>query len=294
MTSRGTAGQYGESARTAGTGLAERVFRVQQAFTRLDGDVHGPGELAKAAGLDDSTVHRILRSGMQQGMFVRVGHGRYSLGGAVAQLAIHACSHRQDPEFIHSVLEELGAVTGGPAFFYVLAPFGTPRRLCVDMAVGEADLREIGYAADDILSVARPLRAGACGRAMLAFLPLAAQKEALEAELPPYAGPGALKDWESLRDSLAEARRYGYAVGQNEDLPGWNSCAAPVLWGEAVMGSVLLLKRAVDMPSITTGVIRETQRAAAELALLFGGGTVRHVLGLKTRAEAVTTRAALS
>lgn len=271
MTTRDTAAERGEGAQAGGTGLAERVFRVQQAFTRLDGDVHGPGELARATGLDDSTVHRILRSGMRQGMFVRLGHGRYSLGGGVVQLAIHACSHRQDPHLVHAVLEELRGTAGGPAFFYALAPFGTTRRLCVDMAVTETDLRAIGYAADDILSVARPLRSGACGRAILAYLPLSVQRAALDVALPSYAGPGALTDWDALRDSLVDTRRYRYAVGQDEDLPGWNSCAAPVLWGEAVLGSVLLLRRADEMPVISPTVIRATQRAADELVLLFGG-----------------------
>ncbi|MFI6642984.1 IclR family transcriptional regulator [Streptomyces sp. NPDC050504] len=271
MTIRDTTAERGGDAPLGGTGLAERVFRVQQAFTRLDGDVHGPGELARATGLDDSTVHRILRSGLRQGMFVRLGHGRYSLGAAVVQLAIHACSHRQDPHLVHAVLEELRVAAGGPVFFYALAPFGTTRRLCVDMAVTESDLRDIGYAADDILSVARPLRSGACGRAILAFLPLSAQRGALDVALPSYAGPGALTDWDALRASLDETRRYRYAVGKDEDLPGWNSCAAPVLWGEAVLGSVLVLRRAAEMPVMAPVVIRETQRAAAELALLFGG-----------------------
>jgi DNA-binding IclR family transcriptional regulator len=250
--------------------LAERVFRVQRAFTRLDGEVHGPGELARATGLDDSTVHRILRSGVAQGIFVRLGHGRYSLGGGVVQLAIHACAQPQNPRAVHAVLEKLRATADGPVFFYVLVPFGSPQRLCADLSATDADLRDIGYAAEDLVSVARPLRSGAGGRAILAFCPPAVQRGALDAKLPPYAGPGAITDWEVLRAALADTRRLRFAVGHDDDLAGWDSCAAPVVWGEAVVGSVLLLRRIGLRPAITAATIAATRLAAAELGSMFG------------------------
>ncbi|MEV0609806.1 IclR family transcriptional regulator C-terminal domain-containing protein [Polymorphospora rubra] len=258
------------ASRGAGTVLAERVFRVQRAFARLEGKVHGPGELARATGLDDSTVHRILRSGVEQDIFVRIGHGRYSLGSGVVQLAIYACAQPQDPHAVHSVLEKLRATTGGPVFFYVLVPFGTFQRLCADMAATDADLGDIGYAAEDLLSVARPLRSGAAGRAILAFCPPAVQRAALDVELPPYAGPGAITDWETLRASLADTRRLGFTVGHDEDLTGWNSCAAPVVWGQVVLGSVLLLRRIGQTPSMTGAMVVRTRQAARKLGSMFG------------------------
>ena len=76
-----------------GTSHAKRVFRVQKAFASLEGDVHGPGILAQATEPDDSAVHRVLQPNAYQGLFERVGHGRYRLGMDTALLGIHALSH---------------------------------------------------------------------------------------------------------------------------------------------------------------------------------------------------------
>ena len=255
-----------------GSSHTDRVFQVQQAFTRLDGDVHGPGALSRAAGLDDSAVHRILQSGVRQGMFQRVGHGRYRLGAAAARLGMRALSHEEDPATIHEVTTALRREAGGGmAFVYALVPFGRPQRLCVDVAAADAELAAAGLAPREMQSVARPLRAGASGRSVLAYLPQSAQHRALDEPLPAYTGPGAFTDWPSLRASLAEVRRRGYAFGERECLPGWNTCAVPLLWGDVVMGSVALLMRDTEMPRASDPVVGATRRAADRLARIFSG-----------------------
>ncbi|WP_326599281.1 hypothetical protein [Streptomyces sp. NBC_01803] len=90
------------------------MFRVQQAFARLGGDVNRPGELAQESGLDDSTVVRILRSGVYQGVFERVGHGQYRLGTSTAHLGLQALAHAPG-DTAHAALEELHTSTGPPA-----------------------------------------------------------------------------------------------------------------------------------------------------------------------------------
>ncbi|MDT0319292.1 IclR family transcriptional regulator domain-containing protein [Streptomyces millisiae] len=252
--------------RSGGSEHAERVFRVQQAFTSLGGDIHGPGELARESGLDDSAVFRILQSGIYQGVFERVGRGRYRLGRGTAHLAIHALAHVPD-NASHEILEELhDATRGGLVMLYLLAPFGGAKRQCVDMAVGDSDLSEYGLTPREVLCVTRSLRTGASGRTILAYLPEAIQQRVLAEPVPEGAGPGAIHDNETLFASLADIRDQGYAVGLQECMTGWNSCAAPIVWDDSIMGSLLLLKPAAIMPEPPNTVIEATKAAAARLS----------------------------
>ena len=193
--------------RSGGTGHAERVFRVQQAFADLGGDVHGPGEFAEKSGLDDSAVFRILQSGVYQGVFERVGRGRYRLGMTTRE----------------------------------------------------------------VLSVTRSLRTGASGRSILAYLPEPIQRRVLAEPVPDGAGPGVYRDNDELLRSLADIRDQGYAVGLQECMPRWNSCAAPVMWNDSIVGSVLRLKPSTVMPELPSSVIEATKTTAARLSRLSSG-----------------------
>lgn len=252
-----------------GTSHAERVFRVQSAFAQLGGPSHGPGELAKAAGLDDSAVHRILQSGVYQGIFERVGRGRYQLGLAAAQLGFQALAQGLEGNAGQAVLQELRATTdGGLAFLYMIAPFGGAQRQCIDMAVGDSDLNELGMTPRDVLSVTRSLRAGASGRTILAYLSESIQARVIAEPVPVQAGPGVYRDDARLIASLAEVRDQGFAIGQQECMAGWNSCAAPIMWDDSIMGAVLLLKPMSVMPRAPQDVVEATRTAASKLSRL--------------------------
>ncbi|MEU6174767.1 IclR family transcriptional regulator C-terminal domain-containing protein [Streptantibioticus parmotrematis] len=255
-----------------GTSHAERVFRVQTAFAELGGLSHGPGELAKVTGLDDSAVHRILQSGVYQGTFVRVGRGQYQLGLAAAQLGLHALARGPEGDAGHAALQELRTATdGGLAFLYMLAPFGGAQRQCIDMAVGDSDLVELGMTPRDVLSVTRSLRTGASGRTILAYLPRSLQDRVIAERVPEEAGPGVYVDDDALIASLADVRDRGYALGQQECMAGWNSCAAPIMWDDSIMGAVLLLKPMQEMPVAPSEVVDATKTAAARLSRLASG-----------------------
>ncbi|MFD5398928.1 IclR family transcriptional regulator C-terminal domain-containing protein [Streptomyces sp. NPDC127097] len=253
--------------RTSGSGHAERVFLVQTAFAELGGCAHGPGEIAEFTGLDDSVVYRILQSGIYQRIFERVDRGLYRLRTSAAQLAFTALDHRIDGEISQTVLRELRQATdGGLAFLYMVAPFSGAQRQCVDMAVGDSDLAELGMTPRDVLSVTRSLRTGASGRTILAYLPEVLQQRVLAEPVPDQAGPGVFCDNAALLDSLAEVRDLGYALGYEECMAGWNSCAAPIMWDGSIMGAVLLLKLKSVMPVAPDRVIEATKEAAAELS----------------------------
>ncbi|MFI5682366.1 IclR family transcriptional regulator C-terminal domain-containing protein [Streptomyces sp. NPDC051636] len=266
MTGNETLNREGTPTRP-GSRLVDRFIRVQQAFADLGGGAHGTGELAEAAGLDDSTTSRILQSGVHQGVFERVGR-KYRLGATAAQLGLHALAHTPSKdETTHETLEELREATaGGLVFQYMLAPFAGAQRACIDMAVGDSDLVELGMTARDILSVTRSLRTGASGRTILAYLPRPIQETVLAEPVPEEAGPGVYRDRDALLASLADIRDCGYALGYQECMPLWNSCAAPIAWGQAIMGAVLLLKPASAMPEAPPSAIQATQAAAAKIS----------------------------
>ena len=253
--------------RTSGSGHAERVFLVQTAFAELGGSAHGPGEIAEFTGLDDSVVYRILQSGIYQRIFERVGRGLYRLRTSAAQLAFTALDHRLDGATSQTALCELRKATdGGLAFLYMVAPFSGAQRQCVDMAVGDSDLAELGMTPRDVLSVTRSLRTGASGRTILAYLPEVLQQRVVGEPVPDQAGPGVYRDNDALLASLAEVRDLGHALGYEECMAGWNSCAAPIMWDGAIMGAVLLLKLKSAMPVALDSDIEATKEAAAALS----------------------------
>jgi DNA-binding IclR family transcriptional regulator len=255
----------------AGSNHAERVFRVQHAFAQLGGEVHGLAELARAASLDDSTVYRILRSGIQQGAFVQVSRGRYRLGPAAARLGTQALTPRLDHDALGDCLEQLRLTADdGMVFLYGLTNMGHPQRHCIDMAVGPYNLTELGMTPGEIVRVNRSLRIGASGRAILAHLSETLQHRVLAEQLPPAAGPGVYRDRNQLLASLAEIRAKGYATGFQECARGWDSFAAPVLWDGTVLGSLVLLKPAHLPAASRDRCVLAVKSATAEVSRLMG------------------------
>ncbi|MFD7902945.1 IclR family transcriptional regulator C-terminal domain-containing protein [Kitasatospora sp. NPDC059747] len=248
------------------TSLAARAFAVQQAFTKLPGKVHALRAIATAAGLDDATTHRILQTGVTDGIFEQVGRGRYRLGTGTARAGVQAMAHSPGAASTHGILERLHHATGGLALLYVLSPFGGAKRLCTDYVIGDMDPAEVGMTAEDVVSVSRSLRTGASGRVILAYLPQPIRELVLAEEVPPTAGPGVIRDNDDLAASLDEVRRLGFGVGRQECMAGWDSVAAPVLWHDSVMGAVLLLKRSAEMPSDLRPLIYHTLKAAESIS----------------------------
>lgn len=270
---------------SGGTSHAERVFRVQHAFTQLGGEVHGLAELARASGVDDSAVYRILRSGVTCGAFLQVGRGRYRLGPSTARLATRALANSMDAtdtEELAACLDRLRRDTdGGLAFLFGLSHLGRAQRQCIEMSVGTSDLSELGASTRDVLTVNSSLRVGATGRAILAHLPEPVQRKVIAEPVPRGAGPGVYRDREELMASLAEIRANGYAVGLQECAPGWNSVAAPVFWDSAVLGAVVVLKPAEVLPAPLDRYIGVVKAAAVDMGRLVGAPAPERYLAAK-------------
>ncbi|RPE39023.1 DNA-binding IclR family transcriptional regulator [Streptomyces sp. Ag109_O5-1] len=248
---------------------ADRLMRVQQTFVSLGPGAHRLSEIAKTAELDDSTTGRILAAGA---FFVRVDRGLYQLGTAVADLGLHALTEDNlSGGEAARVLQGLRKSTSdGLVFLYMRAPFGIAGRQCLDFAVGDSDLQELGMAPRDVLTITRSLRTGASGRTILAYLPEEVQKKIADSPAPEEAGPGVIEDGVEFLHSLIDIRDQGYALGYQECMAGWNSIAAPIIWDGAIWGATLLLKPMDVMPEAPQHYIHATISAAARLSQIGG------------------------
>ncbi|WP_326581781.1 IclR family transcriptional regulator (plasmid) [Actinacidiphila glaucinigra] len=254
------ASQRGMNARGVGT-QAGRTFTVQQAFAELGRATASMGDLISVTGLDLSTVSRVVQSGINYGIFLRLEPGVYSLAAAVER---GVCSL---PKTASQELHALQRATDqGLVFLYLKSPFGLTSRHCIDMAIGGFDLTALGTTRKDLLSITHSLRLGAPGRAILAYLPERTQEVVASTALPLAAGPGALHDQDVFRSAVADVRDTGYAVGFEECRQGWHSIAAPVFLGDAVMGSVLVLMPADAMPDPSPEIVAAIQITAARLS----------------------------
>ena len=257
------------SARDATGTRTDRIFTVQEAFVTIGRPTARLIELASVTGLDDATVGRILRSGIRKGQFVQYGRGVYGLGLGAAEIGFQAMVYAHQGGTSHAELEELRRSTDqGLVLLYMKTPFGLGRQ-CIDMAVGDSDLVELGTPRA-VLSVTRSLRVGAAGRAILANLPDALQEAVLSEPTPRKAGPGAYRDNDALRATLVDVRDCGYALGHQESMTGRNSVAAPISWDDSVMGSIVVLKPMDVMPRAPMHYIEATMKTATLLSRVGG------------------------
>ncbi|MFI5752462.1 IclR family transcriptional regulator C-terminal domain-containing protein [Streptomyces sp. NPDC051644] len=249
-----------------GSSVASRAYHVQERLAALGPGPHALHDIAEACALDDSTTSRILTAGIYRRIYERPSRGMYQLARPLSDLA-YALPHGPTRDQAQRALRELRAATdNGLAFLYMKSPGMTAGRQCADMAVGDSDLVELGMTPRDVLSVTRSLRTGASGRAILAFLPEPIQAHVLAEPVPDEAGPGVIRDRDTLAASLVEIREQGIALGYQECMKGWNSIAAPVFDGDSIAASVLLLRPAMQMQRAPAAYIDATKRAAAALS----------------------------
>ncbi|MFI0901754.1 IclR family transcriptional regulator C-terminal domain-containing protein [Streptomyces sp. NPDC020983] len=248
---------------------------VIQAFTHLPGADHGPSELAAATGLNITVVYRILQSGIDTSIFLRVPPGRYRLGPGAAQIGTQAMAATVlDAGAASPVLDRLSRAVDGFAQLWVLSPYGGPRKAYAASSPGRYGFESLGLSAADLIEVGPSLRVGAAGRAIAAHLPPFLVSGILEQPLP--AGAGQVQTAEQFTASLPEIRTSGYALSR-EEIPGWSEVAAPVMWGDAVYGAVCVLKPTSLMSAdLAPSAITATITAAERLTLLVSGVNDRY------------------
>lgn len=189
----------------------------------LGGHAGGAGvsELAREAGVNVSTAHRLLGSMVPMG-FVRFDEleRKYTLGLKVFELSHQVPAVRSLSASAFPEIRKIADRTGEPALLAVLD--GTEM-----MVVGQAEGRhqiQIRLTAGQ----RGPLYATSLGKVLLAFLPDEERQSIIERlELVPFT-PNTITGPDELRGELDRTRELGYATVDEENEPGIRAVAVPI------------------------------------------------------------------
>lgn len=202
-------------------------FRILEAFTAQEPELT-MAEVARRAGVDNATAFRFLNTLVQTGYVERVPGARlFRLTTKVLDLGFNAIAHSDLRTQARPILRGLvGAINeaasvgvlDGSHILYVERIQAGLARLGVDTRIGSRV----------------PAYATAIGHAVLAWLPRAAQIAILEAQPRPQLTTTTQTKLDALLTRLAQVRRRGYAVSDQETVAGLYVLAAPILDGDGV------------------------------------------------------------
>lgn len=209
------------SAKSTVLSLAKGL-RVLESFTVRDAE-QNLSEIASRAGLDPGTAYRLVKTLVMLGYLRQIGGAkRYRLAMKVLDLGFQAIAgmdfHESSRPVLRSLVGEVSqaaslTVLDGAEILYVervQAPWG---RLGVNIRVGSRI----------------PAYCAAAGHAILAHLPPKRRREILEMRERVKLTPSTPVTLAEIERRLARVRKLGYALSDQDTVPGLRVLAAPVL-----------------------------------------------------------------
>ncbi|ASL47278.1 HTH-type transcriptional regulator KipR [Burkholderia sp. AD24] len=219
---RDTDSTLAETGGAPGPGMLERAFAVIRALSEAQPDGGRVTRLAKAVGLTQGTVHRILHALIAEGIVEQDDNSRlYRLSVDFFALAAQAGNPSGMRTLCRPALLRLCASLGDTIFLLVKSSFDA---VCLDICEGPFPIRS--FTGDIGGRVA--LGVGQGSLAILAFLPEAEREEIIRFNVPRIRGYGVL-DEVYLRTEIERVRRLGYAANNTGVLDGMAGVAVPVL-----------------------------------------------------------------
>jgi len=202
-------------------------FRILEAFSAQEPELT-MAALARKAGVDNATAFRFLNTLVEIGYVQRVPDTRlFRLTTKVLDLGFNAIARSdlrtQARPILRSLVGEtneaasIGVLDGSDVIYVERIQAGLAR-LGVDVRIGNR----------------LPAYAAAIGHAILAWLPRASQEAILQAQPRVRLTPTTQTDLPALLKRLAQVKRQGYAVSDQETVPGLYVLAAPILDIEGV------------------------------------------------------------
>jgi len=178
----------------------------------------GTNELARATGINASTVSRLLATLAAAGYVEHIpASGRYRLGPRVIQLAQGVLARLDVRQLVRPLLEELVAATGETA---TLSLPGDRDAITADFVPGSASVISVAQVGRPSIS-----HCTAVGKVMLAYGPHGV--DALELPLPRLTD-ATITDPVKLAAELDDVREAGYGIAAGEREADLNAVAAPV------------------------------------------------------------------
>lgn len=196
-----------------------KTLKVLKCFTP-EHEEWGVTELGRATGIHKVIVHRVLRSLAAERFVVQdPKNRRYRLGGGLIELARNSLRNVNVAEVARPHLEKLRNDTKETVLLSI-------RRGLSILVVGAYEspqtIRVTGVVGDQA-----PMHCSAAGKLFLSFGPPAVLEELLAHRLKTYT-PKSLTHAAALKEELARVHKRGWAVDDEESVPGIRAVAAPV------------------------------------------------------------------
>jgi DNA-binding IclR family transcriptional regulator len=245
-------------------GSLNRAFTILRALAQAKGDGGRVTQIAKATGLKQATVHRLLRTLVAEGLVEQDEQSKmYRLGIELFVLAASAGNPLDLRTICRPSLLRLCGSLGDTMFLLARSGFDA---VCLDRVEGPFPIRTFTRDVGGRI----PLGLGQGGLAILAFLPEAEREEVIRFNVARVREYGAL-DEVFLRAEIARIRELGYCgrvLGLNEGMAG---LAVPILDrnGHAVaalsVGTLIDRLNAERLPIVAELVKREAAAIAAKI-----------------------------
>ncbi len=234
-----------DAAARGGIQALDAAIQVLQAFAALPGPV-GVTDLARAAGMPVSKVHRYLASFVHAGLAVQDGRsGRYDLGPFAATLGVAALARNDFINRAADGLADLCLRTGLTALLTVWGSHGAtvvrwqraPSPVVTSFGLGST----------------LPLLTSASGRVFLSFLPRRLTEASLRAEVSRLtAATQGNQDFEASEAGIealtSGIRKARMASVDGRYVPGLRAVSAPVLnWQKEAEVAVTLIGTESDI-----------------------------------------------
>ncbi len=207
-----------------GAQAALRAIRLLKLFT-IERPELSLAELSKAAGLNKTTTHRLLRALQSESLIERnPTSSQYSLGAGLMALGVQALASSDLRRRVRPMLKTLARESGETATLEVPVEGSM---LILDEVIGR---HVVGAAAN--VGTTWPLHATSSGKAYMAFEEDGINK--LGTDLYPLTAK-TLTDREAIQPQLFDIRRRGYAVTVDELEEGFTAIATVI---RGAMGDV--------------------------------------------------------
>ena len=179
-------------------------------------------DVVRDSGLEHSTVHRILKGLMAEGLVMQdAGSRRYLLGPLVFELGLAAAPQFNLPDIFRPSLARIAEKTGDTVF--LTARSGNDS-VCIDRKEGSFPIKT--FTLD--VGARRPLGAGAGGLALLMLLPGQAVDEIVRANAARFGSYNNLTV-PLLLKALKRSRELGYALNDIHNTTGATTLGLPIV-----------------------------------------------------------------
>jgi DNA-binding IclR family transcriptional regulator len=179
-------------------------------------------DVVKDSGLEHSTVHRILKGLVAEGLVMQeAGSRRYLLGPLVFELGLAAAPQFNLPDIFRPSLQRFAETSGDRVF--LTARSGNDS-VCIDRKEGSFPIKTFTLE----VGARRPLGAGAGGLALLMLLPEQAVDEIVRANAARFGSYNNLTV-PLLLKALKRSRELGYALNDIHNTTGATTLGLPIV-----------------------------------------------------------------